>query len=323
MNDKIIFGQYYKTDSWIHKLDPRVKLVSLVSLIISLFIINNIYVLLAFIFGLFIAILITKVPINKFFKSFKSMSFILILTFIFQIVFHKEGTLINSFELNLTWLNLVIIILVLIIWVFFSKYIKYFKNILLILVVIGLFALQYYFTTGPSIVEYNIDLYDGSIIKAAFVVIRIMALLFISSLLTLTTTPTEINNGLEKLLNPLKKIGLKISSFTMIIAITLRFIPNLILEAQKVLKAQSSRGADFKDGNLIEKAFQIVSLIIPMFVIAYKKSIDLGNAMDARGYIPEEERSSIYLLEYKNKDYIIYLFNLIIMIGMIVIRILL
>ena len=139
----------------------------------------------------------------------------------------------------------------------------------------------------------------------------------------MTTTPTEINNGLEKLLAPLKKIGINASSFTMVIAIALRFIPNLILEAQKVLKAQSSRGADFKDGNLINRAIQVVSLIVPMFVVAYKKAIDLGNAMDARGYIPDGKRSSIYLLEYKILDYILYIFNVIFIIGMIVVRIIL
>lgn len=304
--NNIIFGQYYKTNSWIHKLDPRVKLVGLILLIASLFIIDNIIVLFSFLLALFIAILMTKVPLTKYFKSLRSISFILVLTFIFQILFHPEGDYINSYELNLTLINLGIIIIVLTLWIFLSKYIKYFKNVCLLLIVFGLFALQYYFKIGPLLVGYTVDLYLGSIINATFFVVRIIALLFISSLLTLTTTPTEINNGLEILFKPLKKIGIKVSSFNMIIAITLRFIPNLILEAQKVLKAQSSRGADFQDGNLFERALQVVSLIIPMFVIAYKKSVDLGNAMDARGYIPEAERSSIYLLEYKKADYIIY-----------------
>ena len=107
----------------------------------------------------------------------------------------------------------------------------------------------------------------------------------------------------------------------MVIAIALRFIPNLILEAQKVLKAQSSRGADFKDGNLINRAIQVVSLIVPMFVVAYKKAIDLGNAMDARGYIPDGKRSSIYLLEYKMQDYLVYVFDMVLIVGMVLLRI--
>ena len=321
MNNRIIFGQYYQTNSWLHKLDPRVKLVSLLGLIISLFIINNIYVLLGFFAMLFIVVFTTKVPMTKFLKSIKAMTFILILTFIFQIIFHPKGELIKSLDFYLSYLNLGIIIVSITLWIFFSKYIKYFRSICMILLVLGLFALQHYLNIGPLITSYQIDFYDGSIIEASFVTIRIIALLFISSLLTLTTTPTEINNGLEKLLSPLKKIGINASSFTMVIAIALRFIPNLILEAQKVLKAQSSRGADFKDGNLINRAIQVVSLIVPMFVVAYKKAIDLGNAMDARGYIPDGKRSSIYLLEYKMQDYLVYVFDKVLIVGMVLLRI--
>lgn len=321
MNNRIIFGQYYQTDSWLHKLDPRVKLVSLFGLIVSLFIINNIYVLLGFFTMLFVVVFTTKVPMNKFLKSIKTMTFILILTFAFQIIFHPKGELITSVDFYLSYLNLGIIIVSVTLWIFFSKYIKYFRSICMILLVLGLFVLQHYLNIGPLITTYKIDFYDGSIIEASFVTIRIIALLFISSLLTLTTTPTEINNGLEKLLSPLKKIGINASSFTMVIAIALRFIPNLILEAQKVLKAQSSRGADFKDGNLINRAIQVVSLIVPMFVVAYKKAIDLGNAMDARGYIPDGKRSSIYLLEYKMQDYLVYVFDMVLIVGMVLLRI--
>ena len=321
MNNRIIFGQYYQTNSWLHKLDPRVKLVSLLGLIISLFIINNIYVLLGFFAMLFIVVFTTKVPMTKFLKSIKAMTFILILTFIFQIIFHPKGELIKSLDFYLSYLNLGIIIVSVTLWIFFSKYIKYFRSICMILLVLGLFVLQHYLNIGPLITSYKIDFYDGSIIEASFVTIRIIALLFISSLLTLTTTPTEINNGLEKLLAPLKKIGINASSFTMVIAIALRFIPNLILEAQKVLKAQSSRGADFKDGNLINRAIQVVSLIVPMFVVAYKKAVDLGNAMDARGYIPDGKRSSIYLLEYKMQDYLVYVFDMVLIVGMVLLRI--
>ena len=90
----------------------------------------------------------------------------------------------------------------------------------------------------------------------------------------------------------------------MMISVTLRFIPTLILEADKVLKSQASRGADFKEVNFINKAFQMVSLIIPLFVITYKKAIDLTFAMEARGYIDNKERSSLHELKYTYCDYI-------------------
>lgn len=131
-----------------------------------------------------------------------------------------------------------------------------------------------------------------------------MGFLFLSSFLTLTTNPTQINCALNKLLKPFKKLGLNTGAFAMIIAVASRFIPTLLLEVQKILKAQASRGADFMEANLLTKAFQVVSLIIPLFIITYKKSVDLTYAMEARGYVDNKERSSLYELKYGVADYI-------------------
>lgn len=322
-NGKIVFGQYYDSNSWLHRIDPRTKLISLLALIISLFIIDNIYLLLGFTAFLFLVICTTKTPINKFFKSIRMTSYILIFTFIIQILVKKEGTLIGAYEFDLNILNLGIILTVLVLWIFFSKYIKRFKITLFIILIGLLFALQYYVHISPNIIFYNISVFDEGLIEASFIVIRIIDFLFISSLLTLTTKPTEINNALDNLLKPLKKIGLNPSTFTMIIAITLRFIPTLILETEKILKAQASRGADFKDVNLISKISQMVSLIIPLFVIAYKKASDLGYAMEARGYVDNKERSSIYELKYHTSDYLMYSLMVVILTFSIVIRIIL
>ncbi len=126
---------------------------------------------------------------------------------------------------------------------------------------------------------------------ASYIVLRIITLLFLSSLLTFSTKPIELNNGLDYLLKPLQKLKVKTSIFTMMVSIALRFIPTLILETEKVLKAQASRGADFKEGKLSARVMQIVSLIVPMFVIAYKRAYDLADAMEARGYIPEGKKN--------------------------------
>lgn len=303
-NDRIIFGQYYDADSLIHKLDPRTKLLGLLTLIISLFVVDNIYVLLGLTIFLLVLILLTKTPINKFFRSIRMMSYIMIFTFIVQLLVKQDGLLIADFTFNLTVLNLGIILVVLILWFTFSKYIKAFKITLFILLILGAFALQYYLTITPSITVYNVKIFEGGLLEASFIVIRIIDFLFISSLLTLTTKPTEINNGLEKLLKPFKKIGLNVGAFSMIISVTLRFIPTLILEADKILKAQASRGVDLKEANLLKKVSLMVSLIIPLFIITYKKAADLTYAMEARGYVEKKDRSSIYVLEYKYYDYI-------------------
>ena len=322
-NGKIVFGQYYDSNSWLHRLDPRTKLISLLSLVISLFMIDNIYVLLGFTLFLFVIICTTKTPINKFFKSIRMTAYILIFTFIIQLLVKTNGKVLASYNFDLNVLNLSIIAISLVLWIFFSKYIKRFRITLFILLVLSLFVLQYYVHLSPNIKWYNVTIYEDGFIEASFIVIRIIDFLFISSLLTLTTKPTEINNGLDSLLKPLKKFGVNPSTFTMIIAITLRFIPTLILETEKILKAQASRGADFKDVNLISKVSQMVSLIIPLFVIAYKKASDLSYAMEARGYVEDAERSSIYELKYNKLDYAVYLLLIMIFIFSIVSRIIL
>lgn len=157
---------------------------------------------------------------------------------------------------------------------------------------------------------------------ASYIVLRIITLLLLSSLLTFSTKPTELNLALDYLLKPLQKLKINTSTFTMMVSIALRFIPTLILETDKVLKAQASRGADFKEGKLMKKIMQIVSLIVPMFIIAYKRAYDLADAMEARGYIPDGKRSSIYILKYRLSDYLVYFGVLLIMALVILVRVL-
>lgn len=304
MNNKIIFGQYYEADSFFHRLDPRVKVIGLLLLSVSLFVIKNLYVLLGFTVFLLFLIILTKVPFSKFIRSLRSMMYIMIFTFIMQILMIKGGKVYGNPEFHLTLLNLSIIIVVLMVWLFLSKYIKMFKGLILILLIVLMFVLQHYVNITPNIKTYNILITEGGVFRASFLVIRIMDFLFISSLLTLTTKPTQINCALDKLLKPLSKIGLNVGAFSMIIAVTLRFIPTLIGEADKILKAQASRGVDFKDANIFSKVLQLTSLVIPLFVITYKKAVDLTDAMEARGYVDKKERSSIYELKYCYFDHI-------------------
>ena len=307
MNNKIIFGQYYDANSWLHRLDPRTKLVSLLLMVITLFVLENIYILLGFTVLLLVLILTTKTPFNKFLKSINMMTYILIFTFMMQILSNHNGKLIADYSFTLNILNLSIIVGVLVLWFIFGKYVKGFKLPIFIGLIVGAFVLQYYLITSPVIVNYNIKIYEEGFTEALLITVRIICFLFLSSLLTLTTKPTEINCALDNLLKPLRLIGVPTGAFCMMISVTLRYIPTLILEADKVLKSQASRGADFKEVNLISKTFQMVSLIIPLFVITYKKSIDLTFAMEARGYVDNKERSSLYLLKYRYHDYIVYL----------------
>ena len=311
MNSKIVFGQYYNSNSWIHRLDPRVKLLSVLFFMVSLFIVKDIYCLLGFIAFLLILVLTSKIPLIKFFNSIKMMTFVLVLTFFLQIVFRNDGELLYSFNFNLTYLAIGVALVTIILWLMFSKHIKYFKVLIFVLVILGVFTFQYFIGFGGLITVYRIDIYTGGLLMASYIVLRIIALLVISSLLTLTTTPAELNSGLEKLLHFLTYFKIKVSILTMMMSIALRFIPTLIKEADKILKAQASRGSDFSEGKFTDRIRQIISLIVPMFVIAYKRAYDLADAMEARGYVPDKKRSSIYVLEYRFVDYMVYLFDLI------------
>lgn len=302
MNSNVVFGQYYNANSWIHRLDPRTKIVSLFALIIGLFLLKNIYALLIAFGFVLILILSTKIPLGKFLRSLRMMTTLLFITVIFQVLFNQG----NDYTEILFDLNILNLGIALVIWILFflsKRIITKFRFILFIL----LFGLTFYLQTIdlPTFVlfSYKLKFYEKGLLTSAIVVLRIVSLLFLSSTLTLTTKPTDLNHGLEKLAKPLKAIGIKVSILTMMISIALRFIPTLINEANKILKAQASRGVDFKEGRLKDKINQIISLLIPMFVISYKRAYDLADAMEARGYIPEGERTTINLLRLKFMDY--------------------
>lgn len=323
MNSKIVFGQYYNSNSWLHRLDPRVKIISLIVLMVAIFLLENILFLLSFFTLTVIVILTSKIPFSKFLKSLKMITFLLLFMFVFQVLFRKTGKLIATFDFTLTITNLIIIIALVLIYFILGKFVKKYRFIQLILVLITCFLIQYYFVSGKIITNYKIDIYEDSLMSASFVFVRIVNILFLSSILTLTTKPTELNQGLDSLLKPLKVFKVNPAIFTMMVAIALRFIPTLINEANKILKAQASRGVDFKEANLKEKVSQIISLIVPMFVIAYRRAIDLSDAMEARGYDPDKERTTMDVLKFNKVDIISLVVISIVTIAIIVIKIVL
>lgn len=328
MNSKMILGQYYNSNSWIHRLDPRTKLISLMFLMIAVFIISNIYALIAMLGIVFILVISSKVPILNFLKSLKMMAALLIFTMFFQVAFNTQGKIIETFNFEMKIINIVIIVILLTIYYFLGKVTKKFR-ILTFLVFV--FIAMYLQTINlPSIkllsnplFDYSLKVYDEGLYSAIKILLRIINLITISSLLTLTTKPTDLSNGLESIAKPLKYIGVNVSIFAMMVSIALRFIPTLINEANRILKAQASRGVDFQEGKLNDKVKQIVSLLIPMFVISYRRAGDLANAMEARGYIPGAERTKINELKYHSNDLIVFIGVLMILAGAIVAAILL
>ena len=321
MNSKMVLGQYYNSNSWVHCLDPRLKIIALFIYMIAIFLVNNIYALLGFLGFTLIIVFTTKVPFIKFLRNLMMLVYVFLFMFIFQVLFRKTGTLLATWSFTLTVFNLSASIVALILFFLSNKIIKKGRFILFVLIIVGSFVLQHFYTATPVIVNYNIEIYDDSLSVATFVLVRIIAIVFTSALLTLTTKPVELNQGLEKLLSPLKKIKLNPAVFCMMVSIALRFIPTLINETTKILKAQASRGVDFKEGNMSQKIKQVIALIVPMFAIAYRRAIDLADAMEARGYDPDKERTSMEVLHFKAVDYVSLILMNVLLIAIILLKI--
>ena len=194
------------------------------------------------------------------------------------------------------------------------------KSIVFIAVFSAVFNL--FLTEGTPIVQFGIfKLTWEGIEMAAFMVIRLIYLIIGSSLMTLTTTPNDLTDGLEKGLGFLNKIKVPVHEIAMMMSIALRFIPILIEETDKIMKAQMARGADFENGNLIEKAKAMIPILVPLFVSAFRRANDLANAMEARCYHGSEGRTKMKPLKYTRNDRIAYGVLAVYLIGIIALNV--
>ena len=147
-----------------------------------------------------------------------------------------------------------------------------------------------------------LKIYEGGLIRGFFISIRLAAIIVMTTILTLTTTPIEVTDALESLLVPLKKIKFPVHEFALMMAIALRFIPTLLEETEKIRKAQTARGADFTSGPIIERLKAVVPLLVPLFVSAFKRAEDLAMAMEARGYRGDVGRTKLRKLTWEVRD---------------------
>jgi energy-coupling factor transport system permease protein len=246
----ITIGQYYPSDSILHRLDPRVKLVGTFMFIISLFLFDTLYGYIAV--GLFLAIVIklSKVPFLFIMKGLKAVVVLLLFTAFFNL----------------------------------------------------------FFVSGNVIFEwYFIKITDRGLSTAGFMAIRLTFLIIGSSLMTFTTTPNQLTDGLEKVMRPLNRIKVPVHEIAMMMSIALRFIPILLEETDKIMKAQMARGADFESGGILKRAKSLIPLLVPLFVSAFRRANDLAMAMEARCYRGGDGRTKMKPLSYKSRDYAAYL----------------
>jgi len=246
----ITIGQYYPGDSFLHKLDPRTKILGLILYMTGLFMVQDIHDYIYVGIFTFLIIAFSGIPYRTVFKGIKSLWLLLLLTLILNFFLNTEGTVLWK------------------IWIF--------------------------------------TLTKEGIIKGIFMVIRLILLLNITSLLTLTTSPIIMTDGLESLM---KAIHLPMAhELSMMMTIALRFIPTLIDETDKIMRAQMSRGADFESGSVIKKAKALVPLMVPLFISSFRRADELAMAMEARCYHGGEGRTRLRELSYTKNDVLGYLF---------------
>ena len=245
----ITLGQYYQTESVIHKMDPRVKLGGTLLFIISLFFFKNYagYVIAALFLGMVIRL--SKVPFRFMVKGMKTIVMLMMITVVFNLILTQGTPLFTIWKLTIT---------------------------------------------------------QEGLKMAISLAIRLTLLIIGSSVMTLTTTPNNLTDGMEKMMGPLKIFKVPVHEVAMMMSIALRFIPILLEETDKIMKAQIARGADFESGNIFKRAKAMVPLLVPLFISAFRRANDLAMAMEARCYRGGEGRTKMKPLIYHKRDYIAY-----------------
>ena len=194
------------------------------------------------------------------------------------------------------------------------------KPVLFIIVFTGI--LNLFFTPGNrNLVEFGpLHISDLGLRNAIFMVLRVMLLIMGTFLMTYTTSPISLTDGLERLLNGLKRFRVPVHELAMMMSIALRFIPTLIEETDKIMSAQKARGADFESGNLMQKAKALIPILVPLFISAFRRADELATAMECRCYHGGEGRTKLHVLKYERRDYIALTLGVLVCVSTIALR---
>ena len=310
MNNMTI-GQYIPGNSWLHQLDPRIKMMSIIMLLISIFLIPiqgnqvDLYMLAGYLLLTILLIMSSQIPILKVLQGLRPILFLLTFTVLIQILIvtpNEKVALTQSVTFYLSWSSIGALFVWFMFYQWSKKWIR-FKTLYFLLSVFVVFFIQYMLPFG-NVFDYEVVLYEETVLRALFIFFRIVIIIMLTSLLTFTTMTTDIKDGLEGIFLPLKWMKVPVDVLAMMVSLTLRYIPTLLIETNKIMKAQASRGVDFKEASLKEKVTQVISLLIPVFVISFKRAEDLANAMEVRGYVIGQKRTKIDVLKIKHTDFI-------------------
>lgn len=247
LND-VTFGQYYPAKSFVHSLDPRLKLLFLIAYIVALFLADTFYGMALCALVLVVTVIAARVPFGSVLRSVKGIIFLLAFTSVLNLFFHGGDT-------------------VLVHW---------------------------------GVIKITLE----GILFTVFLMLRLVFLVLGSAVLTLTTTPVSLTDGLESLLKPLTFIKFPVHALALIMSIALRFIPTLMDETNRIISAQKARGANFESGNVFKRIKAIIPVLIPLLISAFRRAEELGDAMDARCYSGSKNRTKYKKLTFTWRDII-------------------
>ena len=263
--NNMVFGKYIPIDSFMHRLDPRAKLIGLFLMIAAVFIPKSWWAFLAIAVIEAIALLLARIGIKMIAQSFKPMIMMMIFLLVINVLTLRTGD---------------------------------------VLFMIG-----------------SIPVHHDAVFNTLFVVARLLLMISITTLLTATTKPLDLTLGIEWILKPLEAFRFPTHEIAMMVSIALRFIPTIIEETIRIMNAQKSRGVDFENGSLAQKVTSILSLIVPLFSVAFERAYELADAMEARGYVPGAERTRYHILKFRLTDYLFILICAAVLAGSILSRI--
>ncbi len=262
----ITLGQFFPGSSFLHKLDPRTKIISALLYIIAVFMCQSISSFILLLAVTLVLIAFSGVPLKIIVKGLKPLIFILAFTTVYNVFFHSGDTLLLDLK--------------------------------------------------------AVKIYLEGVVFAVIMALRIICLLAGSSvLLTYTTSPIMLTDGIERLLSPLKKVKVPVHEFAMMMSIALRFIPTLVEETDKIMCAQKARGADFSSGGLIKRAKALIPVLIPLFISAFRRASDLAVAMECRCYRGGSGRTRMTRTRLGMRDAVLLTCNVLLCAGIILVNI--
>ena len=241
----ITLGQYYPGSSWVHRLDPRTKIIATLVYVAAIFVVPDFIGFAIAFLALAAVIVISGVPLKFLLRGLKPVFFIIALTFILNLFMIPGDVLVKWGFLTIT---------------------------------------------------------EQGLHTAVFMGIRLVLLIIGASMLTLTTKPINLTDGIESLLKPFEKVGLPAHDLAMMMTIALRFIPTLLEETDKIMKAQQARGADFETGNIIRRAMSLIPILVPLFISAFRIAQDLAMAMESRCYGGSGKRTRMNAVKLGGND---------------------